>query len=455
MKRFGLRLLVVSSLWLVAWAGAANRPEYGGTLRVSVHIAPVSLDPADNTQPDSIARRDITALLFDTLVSIDDLGRVQPGLAVSWQAAPDQQRWQFHVRPGVKFDDGSPLTTAAVAASLRTAHPGWNVSEVEDSVVIAVDSANPVLPAELAQARYAIVKRSLGKLSGTGPFHVADWQPGKSLLLAANEEYWGGRPFLDSVQIDFGRSYRDQFVALDLRKADVIEVAADQVRRAAMEGRRLAPSAPIELVAIVFGRDRPSAEDGKLREALALSIDRSSIRNVLLQGEGEPAGGLLPNWMTGYEFLFAAQADMRKAQQQRAEVPQAPSWTISYDVSDPVSRLMAERIALNAKDAGLRLQTVTTANADLHVARIVLSSTDPRVALTSLASTLNLPLPKFTGESAEAWYQAENTLLQTQRVIPLFHLPINYGLSASVKNWRTHRDGIWAIDELWLAPEKP
>jgi len=231
MKRFGLRLLVVSSLWLVAWAGAANRPEYGGTLRVSVHIAPVSLDPADNTQPDSIARRDITALLFDTLVSIDDLGRVQPGLAVSWQAAPDQQRWQFHVRPGVKFDDGSPLTTAAVAASLRTAHPGWNVSEVEDSVVIAVDSANPVLPAELAQARYAIVKRSLGKLSGTGPFHVADWQPGKSLLLAANEEYWGGRPFLDSVQIDFGRSYRDQFVALDLRKADVIEVAADQVRR--------------------------------------------------------------------------------------------------------------------------------------------------------------------------------------------------------------------------------
>jgi peptide/nickel transport system substrate-binding protein len=455
MKRFGLRLVAVSSLLLVTLAGAATRPRYGGTLRVATHIAPLSLDPADNTVPDSIARRNITALLFDTLVTIDDLGRLQPALALSWQVGPDQLHWQFHLRPGVRFDDGALLNAATVAASLRTAHPGWKVYEMEDSVALELESPDPLLPAELAQARYAIARRSPGKLSGTGPFRVTDFQPGKSLLLAANEEYWGGRPFVDAVQIDLGRSYRDQLVTLDLRKADAIDVPPDQARRATMESRRLGVSAPIELVAVVFARERRSAEEGKLRDALALSIDRASIRNVLLQGEGESGGGILPNWMTGYAFLFPTQTDMRKAQQERAEVPQAPSWTISYDVADPVSRLIAERIALNAKDAGLRAQTTSMPIADMRLVRIPLASTDPRVALTSLAGIFNLPTPKFTGDSAEAGYQAENGLLQTQQIIPLFHLPVNYGLGASVKHWTTHRGGTWGLDELWLVPEKP
>lgn len=454
MKHFGLCLLAVSSLWLVAWAGAATRPGYGGTLRVATHIAPAGLDPADSSQPDSIARRNISALLFDTLVTIDDWGRIQPALATSWQPAPDQQHWQFHLRPEVKFDDGSTLTSAIAAASLRAANPAWTVYDVADSVVIGFDSVNPVFLAELAEARYAIAKRSPGKLSGTGPFRVADFQPGKSLLLAANEEYWAGRPFLDAVQIDFGKSYRDQSVALDLRKADVIEVTPDQAHRVAME-RRLGASAPIELVALVFARERQSPEEGKLRDALAFSIDRASIKSVLLQGEGDAAGGILPNWMTGYEFLFPAQADMRKAQQERAEVPQAPSWTLSYDPADSLTRLLAERIVLNAKDAGLRLQTTTMANADIRLARVQLVSSDPRAALNNIAGIFNLPASKMMADSAESWYQAENAMLQTQRIIPLVHLPVNYGLGASVKNWNTRRSGTWALDELWLAPEKP
>ena len=455
MKHFGLQLLAVSSLWLVGMANAATRPAYGGTLHVSTHIAPLSLDPADNSQPDSIPRRNITALLFDTLITVDDLGRVQPALAISWQAAPDQRNWEFHLRTGVMLADGSLLTPAIVVGALRTANPTWNVYETADSVLVGLDGASPGFPAELAEARYGIVKRSPGKLSGTGPFRVNDFQPGKSMLLVANEEYWGGRPFVDSVQIDLGRSYRDQIVALDLRKAEVIEFPSDQARRAAMEGRRLGTSAPMELVALVFARDRQSAEDGKMREALALSIDRSAIRNVLLQGEGETAGGILPNWMTGYEFLFPTQADMRKAQQARAEVPLAPSWMISYDATDPLSRLIAERIALNAKDAGLRLQTTTMANADLRLVRVPLPSTDPRRCLESLAAIFHFAPPKLSGDSVDSWYEAENALLQTQRIIPLFHLPVDYGLGASVKNWATHRGGTWALDEVWLAPEKP
>ena len=455
MKLFGLRLLVASSWLLAMTASGATRPQYGGTLHIALHIAPSSLDPADKTQPDSIARRNLIGLVFDTLVVVDDFGRVQPALAVSWQAEPGNQRWRFRLRPEVKFDDGTPLTTGLAAASLRTAHPAWNVFEAEDSVVIELGSANTALPAELAQARYAIVKHSAGRLSGTGPFHVADWQTGKVLTLTANEEYWGGRPFLNSIQVDLGRSYRDQLVDLDLRKGDIVELAPEQVRRAAMEGRRVSQSAPIELIGVLFSRDRQSAEDGKLRDALALSIDRTSIKNVLLQGEGEAAGGILPNWMTGYGFLFPTQADMRKAQQERAEVSQAPVWNIGYEASDAVSRLIAERIALNAKDAGLRLQTTTSGNVDLRVVRVPLSSIDARVALANVAAALNLAQPKMAGDSEEALYQAESALLQGQRLIPLFHLPVNYGLSPAVKSWQERRGGTWDVGDVWLAPEKP
>ena len=136
---------------------------------------------------------------------------------------------------------------------------------------------------------------------------------------------------------------------------------------------------------LVFSRDAQSAEDGKLREALALSIDRESMNNVLLQGGGEPAGTLLPGWMSGYAFLFPTAIDLQRARQARDEVQQAPVWTLGYDASDPLARVIAERIALNARDAGLTLQTTATAAADMRLVRMPLPSLDAWVALSELA----------------------------------------------------------------------
>ena len=111
-------------------------------------------------------------------------------------------------------------------------------------------------------------------------------------------------------------------------------------------------SPPAEWMGLVFTRDVQSAEDGKLHEALALSIDRAAMNNVLLQGGGEPAGTLLPGWMSGYAFLFPTAIDLQHARQARDAVRQAPPWTLGYDASDPLARVIAERIALNARDTG-------------------------------------------------------------------------------------------------------
>jgi peptide/nickel transport system substrate-binding protein len=311
MRLFVWRWLAVSSVTAALLAGALaaqaeTRPQYGGTLRVCMRAAPATLDPADNSLPDWSARNSLTLLMFDTLVTLDENGRAQPALAASWQISPDNHRWQFRLRRGVKFHDGTAFTPEIAASSLSAANPSWKVSPDADSLVVEREGGDTDLLAELALPRNAIANRSSrSQPDGTGPFYLSDWQPGKTLTLTAEENYWGGRPFLDAIEIEMGKSDRDQMTALELGRADLVEVAPEQAHRAPLEGRQLQSSAPLELVALVFAREAQSADETLLRQALAWSVDRGSMRSVLLQGSGQPAASILPNWMSGYAFVFS------------------------------------------------------------------------------------------------------------------------------------------------------
>lgn len=456
MRLSGWSWLAVSSLLLGTMTTAETRPQYGATLRATTQIAPASLDPADNTQPDCVARRNLTRLMFDTLVLMDNRGRLQPSLATSWQAEPGDQRWQFWLRRGVKFHDGTPLTPEAVAASIRAANPGWSALPAVDSVVIERDIRDPDVPAQLARARNAIAKRSEGRsFIGTGPFHVTEWQPGKKLALAAEEGYWAGRPFLDAVTVEMGRGTRDQWMALEIGRADIAEIAPEQAHRTNTDGRRVVTSAPIELLALIFARDRKPPEDGKLLDVLALSIDRASIGNVVLQGTGEPSAAILPNWISGYAFVFPVDQNLVRARQERSQVRQAPSWTLGYDAGDPIARVIAERIVLNARDAGITLQTTASATFDLRLSRLTLASVNPRVSLASVAASAGLPALKLGGNATDDLYQSESAMLQTQQLIPLFQLPVNYALNSNVQDWNQDRDGTWHVENVWLGSSKP
>ena len=448
-------MLVAVSAVLAVSAPAGTRPRYGGTLRLATREAPASLDPADPSQAGGFVSRNLSRLVFDTLVILDGRGQPQPALSPSWQADPGNRRWQFSIRRGVVFQDGTVVSPDAVAASLRSVNPNWKVFATGEAVVVECDAATPSLPAILALPRYGIAKRSGGKLTGSGPFAISRWDPGKKLVLTARDDYWGGRAFVDAIEIEMGRSFREQMIALDLGKADIVEAAPDQARRAVVEGRHVESSAPAEWMGLVFSRDPQSAEEGKLRGALALSIDRNAMNTVLLQGGGEPAGTLLPNWMTGYAFLFPTAVDLQRARQARDEVRQAPAWTLGYDASDPLARVITERIALNARDAGLKLQPVNSAAADMRLVRIPLPSIDAQVSLTSLASRLGLPQPQSGGDPVASLYAEESAILQSRRVIPLLHLRVAAAVSPNVRDWREYPDGSWQLQNVWLGMEKP
>ena len=402
----------------------------------------------------------ISRLIFDTLVTLDARGQAQPALSTSWQVDPGNQRWKFSIRRGVTFHDGTPAGSDAIAASLRAANPNWKVFAAGETIVVECDAPTSNLPAVLALPRYGITKRNGGKLAGTGPFAINRWDPGKKLILTARDDYWGGRAFVDSIEIEMGKSFRDQMIALDLGNADVVEVAPEQARHAVLEGRRVENSAPSEWMALVFSRDRQSAEDGKLREALAFSIDRESINSALLQGGGEPAGTILPNWLTGYAFLFPAAVDLQRARQDLGDARTAPVRTLGYDASDPLARVIAERITLNVSDAGIALRPLVLATgsstvADIRLVRVPLPSLDPRVALSETATTLGLPQPKFEGDPANSLFVAESALLQSQSVIPLLHTRTATALRGNVMGWQEDADGSWRLQNVWLETGKP
>jgi ABC-type transport system substrate-binding protein len=288
-----------------------------------------------------------------------------------------------------------------------------------------------------------------------GGFTIARWEAGRLAVYEADEKAAGGRPFLDYVEIHLGRALRDQASDLDLGKADVVELGANELRRQPA-GRRVWSSSSVRVLALVFA---PRFEDARVREALALAVDRSAIHTVLLQRQGEISGALLPQWLSGYAFLFPAAADLGRARQL------APgARPITLGVSDAASRPIAERIALNARDAGLAVSvTPQTANADVVLAELRIASADPAKALAQIAEALGLPAPPrealpnaAPNASPEQAYAAERALLEGFRVIPLIHLPDVYGVGPRVKGGPgIAPSGEWRFDNLWLEGARP
>ena len=348
----------------------------------------------------------------------------------------------------MKFHDGSALTPAAVVAALPASADGWTVGPIGDGIVIRSEHPLPGLLAELAEARNAIVLRAPdGALSGTGPFRITQWEPERRAVFSANEDYWDGRPFLDAIAVQMGRTPQQQTLDLELGRADLAEISAGDVRRASQGGMKVWTSAPVTLLALVFD----PAADARLREALALSIDRAAIQNVLLQKQGEPAGGLLPEWLSGYAFLF-------RTARVRQQVSTAAELTLGYGAGDALARSIADRIAVNAREAGIRLQvSAQAAKPDVRLLRARVRSVEPGAALASLAPALGLgELPGLA--DAEACYAAERALVDDFRVVPLVHLPELYGSRTTVRTWQTPgllKTGEWRLEDVWLAAERP
>jgi hypothetical protein len=284
-----------------------------------------------------------------------------------------------------------------------------------------------------------------------GAFTITRWEGGRMAVYSAHDDAPSGRPFVDSVEVQMGRSWRDQAFDLEGGKADVVELGPMETRRPGA-ARKTWTSAPVRLFALVFA---PRVSDARIREALALAVDRGAIHSVLLQRLGEVSGGLLPQWISGYAFLFPTVFDTAAARSLTAALPvQARALALSFD--DPACRAIAERIALNARDGGLAI-SVSPSNpyAEVRLVEARITSADPYQALVRIAATLGLPEPG-RADTPEALFAAERALLEGFRVIPLFHMPDVYGVSPRVRGGQGITPlGEWRFENLWLEGNRP
>ncbi|HJZ97092.1 MAG TPA: ABC transporter substrate-binding protein [Candidatus Solibacter sp.] len=269
-------------------------------------------------------------------------------------------------------------------------------------------------------------------------FNITRWEAGRRAVFEANDAAPGGRPFIDGVEVTMGRALRDQSIDLQLGKTDVVELGPDELQRQ-VAGRKVWSSLPVRVLVLVFS---PRVEDPRVREALALAVDRGTIHTVLLKRQGEVSAALLPQWLSGYAFVFPTATDLL-----RARSLAAGARPLGLTVDDPALRPIADRIAVNARDAGL---AVTIGGNDVRLTEVRMASPDPGRALAAMAAALGLPEPGRT-DSPDALYNAERALLEGRRVIPLIHLPDVYGAGPRVRGVPGIAPlGEWRFENLWI-----
>jgi peptide/nickel transport system substrate-binding protein len=467
-RREGLKTLPYDDAGILA----SERPVYGGTLRVE-------LGPhADLSNPESAAiyesNADIETLIDETLVRINGRGEIQPVLAETWERDASMRRWKFHLRSGMRFQDGTPLTPQNGVEGFLNGKLVGRVTPISDGLEIETPTAAPDLPVTLAQSEYYLAWTHSEKgLGGSGPFKLETTNGEDHVVLSANLDYWGGRPFLDSVDVRSERTGRERMIDLEVGKADLIELPPEMARRAGEEKIRVEATPPVELLALIFLPGRVAAENARLREAMSHAIDRAAIVNLVLQKEGEPASGLLPQWISGTEILIPSSADADAARTLAKEIAPAPSLVLGYDSVDALEQSVAERIAVNAREAGVKVtvmaipaRSAAWANAekaklDARIVRVSLASPFPRQALAGLIEHFDSIIAgeKLTApESADAAeiYAREKAVIETYRVVPIAHLPRVYGLGPRVRNWSispgTAMNGL-PLADVWLKRE--
>jgi len=332
------RLRPLAAAALFAFAAPAVAQE----LRVGVRAGPEAIDPAYMALGNHAAA---VKNMFDTLVWVDENLQVQPGLAVSWRPL-DGSTWEFKLREGVTFHDGSPFTAADVKFSIErvpvAAGPDGGLTlytrtiagvDVVDARTIRIRThgSHAALPQDMTRmfivssriprdARTAEFNSGQAAI-GTGPFRFVSWTPRGDLVVERVAGHWRGdapwsRVTLVEISNDAARvaallSGRVDFVNY-VPVSDITRLKRDR-NIAVFQGESIYTfilypdmredmSVPaMRMITDKQGNTLPRNPflDPRVREALSLAIDRRGIVQSVFEGYATPAAQLMPNYMFG------------------------------------------------------------------------------------------------------------------------------------------------------------
>jgi peptide/nickel transport system substrate-binding protein len=284
-----------------------------------IESSPTNLDPRVGVDGQS---ERIDELLFDALLTRDDHFNVQSGLAERWEN-PDPLTYIFHLRHGITFHNGQPLTARDVKWTFDSLLDGKirstratayrfvaHIDALDDwTVIFHLKEPYASLLWNLSEGAIGIVPYgALDEMTrtpmGSGPFKFISAEQDKEVILERNDNYWGEKPRLSRVRFTVVPDATTR--ALELRKGSA-DLAINALTPDTVVALRNEPNLEIErgpgtiLAYMAFNTRDPLLRDVRIRQAIACAIDRTPLLQYIWRGLAEPASSVLPTQSWAYD----------------------------------------------------------------------------------------------------------------------------------------------------------
>ncbi len=328
MKTIGKVILGVFAV-AVLGIGTATAAE----IVIGSKLEPSSIDPHyHNLGPNNAMARHI----FDRLVQTDEKQRHEPGLAVSWRPINDKT-WEFKLRQGVKFHDGTSFTADDVLFTFERAPKveaspssfslytkGKTLKKIDDYTIhIITERPYPLMANDLSTINIISKKHGQGATTGdynsgkaaigTGPYRFVEWVPGDRLVIEKNHDYWGEKAKFDRVVFKPIRTDPSRVAALLAGDVDMIDVVPTPDIAQLKKNPKVVLSQGVSnrVIYLHLDHDRDNSpfirntsgknplKDLRVRKAISKAINRPAIVERVMEGIAIPAGQLLPEGFFG------------------------------------------------------------------------------------------------------------------------------------------------------------
>jgi ABC-type transport system substrate-binding protein len=432
-------IIVVLGAWGVAGAMGAGTSRSGQTAQVPERLTVGFGYRISNLDPDTAGSpHDTSALwliggsLYETRLG----GKVVPGLAKSYTVSKNGLTWTFTLRSGLKFSNGTPLTSADVKATLdRMKKDKRNIWIGLLGPIKNVAAPNPLtvvfnlkrkyysLLTVLTEPPFVILPRA-GLAQGkkfyqapisAGPYKVASFGTNGSTYVR-NDLYWGPKPLFKEIRFTVIQDPNNRIAQL---KAGQIDVADDlppnllgQLRQD--KSFRTSVDQFYGFTSLNLNNTKPPLDDPRVRRAISYAIDRDQINKVVFLGQNTVMAGFWPPTMTGYDSKIPTKRDVAKAKELLKNTACASGCTIEMlhtegnAVYTPVSLVIQD----NLKDIGITGKLVKL-DFDAFIERILPGKY--QAAVTSNYDYANTPdglglgTLSITGgqKSNRSWYDSD------------------------------------------------